>query len=268
MPADAPIRQEISTLTVRKPYRFCYIYIIDKIKDIPLFDNMKKDSIISDQIEYYRRRAEEYDEWHRREGRYNRGEEHREQWFKELDIVRSALTSCAPFGNCLELACGTGLWTGDLAQNADSVLALDSSPEMIEFNRSHVRRNNIQYRQADIFKWSPESQYDFIFFGFWLSHVPRDEFRPFWEKMKKALRPNGMIFFVDSLKTQDSTAVNHKRLDNSGVVERKLNDGRTFHIVKIFYEPEKLMEKLAVYRWQGEISKTGEFFYYGIMKPI
>ena len=38
---------------------------------------MKKKSIIEDQIEYYRRRAEEYDEWHQRLGRYDRGEEHR-----------------------------------------------------------------------------------------------------------------------------------------------------------------------------------------------
>ena len=35
------------------------------------------DSLIKQQIEYYRARASEYDEWFLRQGRYDRGEEHR-----------------------------------------------------------------------------------------------------------------------------------------------------------------------------------------------
>ena len=68
-------------------------------------------SILQEQVAYYRARADEYDEWHSRQGRYDRGDEHKFQWHAELDTVRSALEQEKPFGKCLELACGTGLWT-------------------------------------------------------------------------------------------------------------------------------------------------------------
>jgi len=45
---------------------------------------MKDKSIIQEQIEYYRKRAQDYDEWHMRLGRYNRGEKQKRQWFSEL----------------------------------------------------------------------------------------------------------------------------------------------------------------------------------------
>ena len=48
-------------------------------------------SILKDQVAYYRARAGEYDEWHLRQGRYYRGDEHKRQWFAELDILQSEL---------------------------------------------------------------------------------------------------------------------------------------------------------------------------------
>lgn len=69
-------------------------------------ENMTEDTVLSEQVAYYRARAAENDEWHTRQGRYDKGEEHRRQWLAELDAVRSALEEAGPFGDCLELACG------------------------------------------------------------------------------------------------------------------------------------------------------------------
>jgi ubiquinone/menaquinone biosynthesis C-methylase UbiE len=68
-------------------------------------------NILQEQIRYYRDRAPEYDEWFFRQGRYDRGAAHREQWFAEISEVESALFSIDLRGDMLELACGTGLWT-------------------------------------------------------------------------------------------------------------------------------------------------------------
>ncbi|MEH1869987.1 hypothetical protein [Nostoc sp.] len=43
--------------------------------------------IIQQQIDYYRNRATEYDEWFYRIGRYERGEKLNQQWFAEYDLV-------------------------------------------------------------------------------------------------------------------------------------------------------------------------------------
>ena len=44
-----------------------------------------------------------------------------------------------PAGEVLELACGTGLWTVELARHAASITAVDASPEVLEINRSRLR---------------------------------------------------------------------------------------------------------------------------------
>jgi len=69
---------------------------------------------IEEQIEYYRARSGEYDEWFLRQGRYDRGPALNEAWFREVRAVRAALDTFRPTGNLLELACGTGLWTEQL----------------------------------------------------------------------------------------------------------------------------------------------------------
>ena len=137
-------------------------------------------SILKEQASYYRARAGEYDEWHQRQGRYYRGEEHKRLWLAELDAVRSALERERPFGKCLELACGTGLWTAQLALGAAGLTAIDASSETIEINRAKVGDAQVRYVVADLFEWRPTAKYDFVFFGFWLSHVPVRQFNRFW----------------------------------------------------------------------------------------
>ncbi len=108
--------------------------------------------ILQDQISYYRARAAEYDEWFLRQGRYDRGPEHRAAWFTEIAKVEAAATAAIPDeGDVLELACGTGLWTQLLARHASSVVAVDASPEAIVLNAERVCAQTVRYVAADIF---------------------------------------------------------------------------------------------------------------------
>ena len=223
---------------------------------------MKVD-ILQAQIQYYRDRASEYDEWFFRQGRYDRGEAHRQQWFAEVAEVEVALGAAKPAGDILELACGTGLWTQHLAPLATRLTAVDTSPEAISLNQQRVNAASVKYVIADLFNWTPDRQFDFIFFGFWLSHVPIERFASFWQMVAGALKPNGRVFFVDSLSTQDSTARNHATLNQQGYSERKLNDGRTYNVVKIFYEPNQLQASLENLEWLGHVYCTEKFFLHG-----
>ena len=222
-----------------------------------------RSDILQEQIQYYRERASEYDEWFFRQGRYDRGENHRQQWVSEVSEVETALRAAVPSGDILELACGTGLWTQHLAPFATRLTAVDASIEAIALNQQRVGSATIEYIVADLFNWTPNQQFDFIFFGFWLSHVPREQFTPFWQMVEGALKPNGRVFFVDNLLTQNSTARNHAALNQQGYSERKLNDGRTYNVVKIFYEPAQLQESLQNLGWLGHVDYTENFFLYG-----
>jgi 2-polyprenyl-3-methyl-5-hydroxy-6-metoxy-1,4-benzoquinol methylase len=226
--------------------------------------------ILQEQVRYYRERASEYDEWFFRQGRYNRGEEHCQQWFSEVSEVEAALRlavssdNIGNTGNILELACGTGLWTQHLAPLTTHLTAVDASPEVISLNQQRVNSASVNYVVADLFKWTPTQKFDFIFFGFWLSHVPAEQFEPFWQMIKAALKPNGRVFFVDSLLTQASTAQDHEHLNQQGYAERKLNDGRTFRVVKIFYEPTQLQQSLQSLGWSGSVHCTENYFLHGL----
>lgn len=230
---------------------------------------MQEDEILAEQLLYYRARAPEYDEWFLRQGRYDRGPSHRAEWFGEVALVETALRDELPAGDVLELACGTGLWTRRLAEGRRRVIAVDASPEAIAINRARVRSEAVDYVEADVFTWvPPEARFDAVFFAFWLSHVPVARVATFWKTVRMALKPGGMAFFVDSLLEQTSTARDHDQLDQSGIVQRRLNDGRTFRVVKIFYDPAELERQLLAQGWRGRVRSSGRFFVYGSVTPI
>jgi demethylmenaquinone methyltransferase/2-methoxy-6-polyprenyl-1,4-benzoquinol methylase len=168
----------------------------------------------------------------------------------------------------VEFACGTGLWTEHLLQRADRVTALDISPESLELNRARVGTSKVTHVCTDLFDWEPPREFDGAFFGFWLSHIPPDRFEQFWKQVRDALKKNGRVFFVDSRYAPKSTAKDHG-LEGPGsiAVTRRLNDGRAFRIIKIFYEPEALRARLAKLGWTVEVHETREFFIYGFGEP-
>ena len=226
------------------------------------------DGLIEGQRAYYRARAGEYDEWFLRKGRYDRGPEENRRWFSEMEQVRRELDRFGPTGEVLELACGTGLWTVELARKAAGITAVDASPEVLEINRARLQEAGpgipIRYVQADLFDWRPEKAYEVVFFGFWLSHVPPGRFAAFWELVRSAMRPGGRAFFVDSLRAETWAEKQRLGRDPRGhTTLRRLNDGREFRIVKVFYEPSGLEARLADMGWSFSVRSTENSLLYG-----
>lgn len=219
---------------------------------------------LKEQSEYYRARASEYDEWWFRNGRYNQGAALNAQWFGEIRTVAAMLEAKAPLGRVLELACGTGNWTRELARLGSEVTALDASPEMLEINARKVLSSSVRYIQTDLFAWTPDARYDFVFFGFWLSHVPEDLFVGFWEFVRRCLRDDGRVFFVDSLSPSTGTAADHCVQERgTNLQRRQLNDGREFQVYKIYYDPANLTERLRGLGWDFDVLRTDQYFIYG-----
>jgi len=231
-----------------------------------------EEELLAEQLAYYRARAEEYDEWFLRRGRHDRGPEWNRRWFSELGEVRRELDRFGPKGNVLELACGTGLWTAELARHAASVTAVDASPEVLEINRARLREAgqeaSVRYVRTDLFDWRPDEEYDAVFFGFWLSHVPPGRFAAFWNLVRSALGPGGRAFFVDSLRTETWAEKERLGRDPRGhTTNRRLNDGREFRIVKIFYDPADLEGRLADLGWRFSVRTTENHLLYGFGEP-
>lgn len=220
--------------------------------------------LIDDQIAYYEARAPEYDEWFLRRGRYDRGQELNEAWFGEVEEARKAVDGYRLEGDVLELAAGTGLWTEVLLRRARHVTAVDASPGALARNRERVGTERVTQVEADLFTWEPDRRYDAVFFSFWLSHVPLDRFAGFWDMVGRALVGGGKVVFVDSLFDPTSTAADHELPGpDTEVVERRLNDGRTYRVVKIFHRPQELEARLDSLGWRARVRTTPRYFLHG-----
>jgi len=232
---------------------------------------MSDGGILQDQIDYYRARAGEYDEWWFRTGRYDRGPEFNARWRAEVASVEAALdtwlTARRP-QTLLELACGTGLFTRRLAPRVPHITAIDASPEVLAINRSRVATANVDYVEADVFSWRTAARYDAVFFSFWLSHVPEERFAAFWDNVADALAPGGTAYLIDSAFDPTSTAKDHVLPErDAGIVTRRLNNGREFRIVKLFWEPQALAARLSAVGWSATLAHTPSYFIHGYARP-
>jgi demethylmenaquinone methyltransferase/2-methoxy-6-polyprenyl-1,4-benzoquinol methylase len=82
------------------------------------------DTLLAEQIAYYRAGAAEYD----------RPYAERE----DLQRLRAVADGLPIAGDVLELACGTGWWTPVLAARAHSVTAVDAAAEVLAIARARI----------------------------------------------------------------------------------------------------------------------------------
>jgi len=226
-------------------------------------------TLIDEQIEYYRHRAFEYDDWHLRRNKHDKGDYWNRVWNEEVRVLEDALVQFKPIGKALELGCGTGWWTEKLLTFPISLTALDASKECISLNLARNNGKQVNFIQEDVFSWKPDSVYDTIFFSFLLSHVPEELFGRFWETITKCLSSQGRVFLIDSFRSDSTVITGIPSPDMDGpLVTRKTSDGRTFKIIKRYYEAKELEEKLRSLGWKPILKNTNNFFVFGAVHAL
>jgi demethylmenaquinone methyltransferase/2-methoxy-6-polyprenyl-1,4-benzoquinol methylase len=199
---------------------------------------------VAEQKRYYAERAPEYDDWWYRRGRYTGDAEHERRWLRDVAELEAKLRTFAPRGDVLELAAGTGIWTRRLVPAANRVVAVDANAETLALNTPAA-----DLVVADIFSWVPPQRFDVVFFSFWLSHVPEERFAEFWSLVRSALQPDGRVFLIDS---------GPPEIAGDGELQmRQLADGREFTIVKRFWQPSELAERIAGLGFELDLALTG-----------
>jgi demethylmenaquinone methyltransferase/2-methoxy-6-polyprenyl-1,4-benzoquinol methylase len=212
------------------------------------------DEVLASQAGYYRRRAREYDAT-----AYGDVEAARVRIARLVAAMR-------PTGTVLEVACGTGLWTEALAPLADSVTAIDAAPEAVAIARDRVRSANVRFEVADVFSWTTTARFDVVFFSAWLSHVPASRFEQFWLLLRRLLAERGRVLFIDE--HVDERAKETYLAGEEEVVERRLQDGSTYRVVKNFVDPQGLERRLRGIGWQCRVRRDGTDWVSGEARPV
>jgi len=201
------------------------------------------DELLAEQVDYYRRRASEYDVT-----------AYGDDIAAARALIARLVAEMRPAGSVLEIACGTGLWTEALAGWADTVTAMDAAPEAVAIARERVRLPSVRFEIADVFSWDPGTRFDVIFFSAWLSHVPVSRFGQFWQLLGNWLVANGRVLFVDEHVDEREKEDYVAGLEE--VVERQLADGSAFRVIKNFVEPEELELRLRRIGWECVIRRA------------
>lgn len=202
---------------------------------------------LAQQLAYYRAVADEY-------------EDHAID-VPGQDELRSAIDSFRSTGDVLELACGSGIWTEKLLGSASTITAVDGAPEMLARARARVGdRAPVRFVQADLFSWRADRRYDAVFFGFWISHVPDEKFEAFWSLVAESLAPGGRVFFFDDNYRPEPELIQGS---DSPIVQRRLDDGTSFRVIKIPFEPAELECRLRDLQWDITVTGTSGPFYWG-----
>ena len=205
--------------------------------------------LLDEQIAYYQARASEYDRTSTPES---------DPFAAHARRIRAQLRAMELRGRVIELAAGTGQWTGLLASTADRLTALDSAPQMLARNRARTGRPGVQYVVGDVFALEPSHVYDVVFFGFFLSHVPPERFDTFWSIVAGLLAPRGRAVFVDEGR---HSAWSEDWVDEPrAVVRRTLQDGTVYRAVKVLWHAHDLEKHLAELGWTTSVMPEGPFY--------
>jgi demethylmenaquinone methyltransferase/2-methoxy-6-polyprenyl-1,4-benzoquinol methylase len=208
--------------------------------------------LLAEQVAYYRARADEYDSTYPLDVHADAGA--RAQ-------LLTALEALAPFGTVLELACGTGQWTVELARHATTVTAVDAAPEALAICRRRSGAASVHLVQADLFTWRPQERYDFVFFAGWLSHVPPQRFEDFWTLVADCLKPGGRVFVIDELPAVAAVEHPAEGAQPAPTVRREVTGGRAFRAVKVLHAPDDLRSQLNALGWQADVTTVGWRFF-------
>jgi len=191
----------------------------------------------SELIDYYRRRAAEYEAIYAKPERQG-----------DLDFLSRHIPERLGTGRVLEIACGTGYWTGPIARTACAVVATDFAEEPMQIARSKLyERGNVAFEVADAYAL-PESLGSFsaAFAGFWWSHVPRERIGGFVASLHARLEPGARVLLLDNRYVAgNSTPVVEVDAAGNTYQLRTLADGSRFRVLKNYPGASELRDLLG-----------------------
>jgi SAM-dependent methyltransferase len=129
----------------------------------------------NDTLQFYRRNAEAYAGWAK----------------APSTRLRGFLASLPPGGSILELGCGAGNHSAEMLAAGFVVRATDGSPEMAEIASRRLGHavETMLFHELEV-----QDTYDGVWASACLLHVPRDELAGILNRIRTALKPEGLFY--------------------------------------------------------------------------
>lgn len=154
----------------------------------------------------------------------------------DIAFLKQHLPSRLAQRSVIEVACGTGYWTQFIAPAATSYLAIDSTPEPLEFAKLRPQTENVQFLLADAYALPVQNlKFQAAFAGLWLSHVPIERRREFFSSLHGNLTSSARVILIDNseIQCQEWPIIEHDVHGNT-YQRRQLRDGSIHRVLKNF----------------------------------
>lgn len=195
--------------------------------------------MLNDQtIEYYQKRAREYDKI------YFRNDAVRQS---ELAYLYALSRRVLLGRRVLDIACGTGFWTRILSDSAHSIIGLDINSDTLEVARDKNYRCPVNFIRGDFLKIDnlPEPV-DGLMATFVLSHIRRQEIDDLRDTLSRILEPGAPVFFCDNNLVCEMKPELIPAGDGVNTYKKRiLENGEEYVILKNYFDSEELKRIFA-----------------------
>ncbi|MBU2639831.1 MAG: class I SAM-dependent methyltransferase [Nanoarchaeota archaeon] len=131
-----------------------------------------------------------------------------EEWKLEKDLCLAKYICVKNFikGDVLEVGCGYGYGSSFIADNCNSVIAIDKNKEGINSARKRYGKPNLTFVISDFFKFEHDKKFDTIIAMELIEHL--DNYEEFIELCKDMLKKNGKLILSTPNKLLESEMEN------------------------------------------------------------
>jgi 2-polyprenyl-3-methyl-5-hydroxy-6-metoxy-1,4-benzoquinol methylase len=137
------------------------------------------------------------------------------RWARRVKMLGSHLE---PGMNVLELGCGTGYFTRELALSGADVIAIDVSPDLLEIARANCSASNVRFQIRNAYALSyPDAMFDSVVGSSVLHHL---EIEAAVREIYRVLKPGGTMYFTEPNMLNPQIALQK----NVPWIKRKLGD--------------------------------------------
>lgn len=151
-------------------------------------------------------------------------------------ILNKLRTLCDHKGAILDVGCGGGFLSNELARQGYSVTGVDVSPESLKVAEAHDVTRTVKYEVADAFELPyPDASFDALTAMDFLEHVDRPEL--VIKEFSRVLKPGGLFFFHTFNRNPVAWLVVIKLLE--WFIK---NTPKNMHVIRLFIKPKELEE--------------------------
>ncbi|MEZ5360457.1 MAG: class I SAM-dependent methyltransferase [Candidatus Zixiibacteriota bacterium] len=195
-------------------------------------------------IEYYQKRAREYDKIYFRNDSLRQAEIHYLYALSRRVLVGRDI---------LDIACGTGFWTRIVSDAVQSVIGLDINSGTLEVAREKTYRCPVDFIEGDFLNIGQlPKKVNGLLATFVMSHIKRQDYGALKETIARHVPPGSPIFFCDNnliceVKPElipDEEGINTYK-------KRILENGEEYTILKNYFEADELK---SIFSDWGEIT--------------